>query len=157
MIKAIPEDYHSVTPRFMFKDARKAIEFYKLAFGAQERFVMPGPVGKEIMHAELRIGNSIIMMGDESPQHACKSAETAGGSPVSFYLYLENADEAFKTALEAGAEARMPVEDMFWGDRAGTVQEPFGYTWMLATHIKDLTPEEIQQGAEAEFAKTTKK
>ncbi len=106
MTKAIPEGYHSVTPIFVFKDARKAIEFYKRAFGAQERFAMPGPDGKGVMHAELRIGNSIIMMGEESPQHACKSAETAGGSPVSFFLYLENVDEAFRTALEAGAEAR---------------------------------------------------
>ena len=157
MTKAIPEGYHTVTPIFVFKDVRKAIEFYRRAFGAQELFAMPGPDGKGVMHAEIRIGSSIIMMGDESPQHACKSAETAGGSPVSFYLYLENVDEAFKTALEAGAEARMPVEDMFWGDRVGTVQDPFGYTWMLATHVKDLTPEEIQQGAEAAFAQMAKK
>ena len=152
MTQAIPEGFHTVTPMFMFKDTRKAIEFYKRAFGAEERFAMPGPDGTGVMHAELRIGSSIIMMGDENPQQACKSAETVGGSPVSFYLYLENADEAFRTALEAGAETRMPVQDMFWGDRAGTVQDPFGYSWTLATHIKDLTPEEIRQGAEAFFA-----
>ena len=153
MTKAIQEGFHTVTPMFMFKDARKAIEFYKQAFGAQERFAMPGPDGKGVMHAELRIGSSIIMMGEENPQEHCKSAETIGGSPVSFYLYLENVDEAFRIALKAGAESRMPVEDMFWGDRAGTVLDPFGYSWTLATHIKDLTPEEIQQGAEAFFAR----
>ena len=152
MTQAIPEGFHTVTPMFMFKDTRKAIEFYKRAFGAEERFAMPGPDGTGVMHAELRIGSSIIMMGDENPQQACKSAETVGGSPVSFYLYLGNADEAFRTALEAGAETRMPVQDMFWGDRAGTVQDPFGYSWTLATHIKDLTPAEIRQGAEAFFA-----
>jgi len=157
MTKAIPEEFHTVTPMFMFKDARKAIEFYKRAFGAQELFAMPGPDGKGVMHAELRIGSSIIMMGEENPQEHCKSAETIGGSPVSFYLYLENVDEAFRIALEAGAEVRMPVEDMFWGDRAGTVQDPFGYSWTLATHIKDLTPEEIQQGAHAFFARMAQK
>ncbi len=157
MTKAIPEGYHSVTPYFVFKDARKAIGFYKRAFGAQERFAMPGPDGKGGMHAEVRIGNSIIMMGDENPQQSCKSAETIGGSPVSFYLYLENVDEAFRIALEAGAEARMPVQDMFWGDRVGTVQDPFGYSWSLATHIKDLTPQEIQQGAQAAFVRMTGK
>ena len=101
MIKAIPEDYHSVTPMFMFKDAHKAVEFYKLAFGAQERFVMPGPAGKEIMHAEL--GNSIIMMEEKFQQHPGKSAETSGSSPVSFYLYVENVDEAFRIGLDVSA------------------------------------------------------
>jgi len=141
----------------MFKDARKAIEFYKRAFGAVELVTMPGPDGKGVMHAEVRIGDSIIMIGDENPQEACKSAETMGGSPVSFYIYVENADAAFRRAIEAGAESRMPVEDMFWGDRAGTVQDPFGYSWMLATHIKDLTMPEIQQGAQAFFSKMAKK
>ena len=157
MIKAIPEGYHSVTPMLVFKDARKAIEFYKKAFGAQERFVLPGPDGKGVMHAEVQIGSSIIMMGEENPQYPCKSAETMGGSPVSFYIYLENVDEAFKIALAAGAELRMPVADMFWGDRMGTVQDPFGYTWSLASHTKDLTPEEIQEGAKAFFAKMAEK
>jgi PhnB protein len=157
MTKAIPEGYHSVTPMFMFKDTRKAIEFYKRAFGAEEHYAMPGPDGKGVMHAEVRIGNSIIMMGDENPQQPCKSAETIGGSPVSFYLYVENVDSAFRRVIEAGAESRMPVQDMFWGDRAGTVQDPFGYSWTLATHIKDLTMEEIRQGAQAAFAEMERK
>jgi len=153
MTKAIPEGFQSVTPMLVFSDARKAIEFYKQAFGAMERYAMPGPDGKGVMHAELLIGDSIIMMGEENPNEPCKSAETAGGSPVSFYIYLENADEAFRRALEAGAESRMPVQDMFWGDRVGTVQDPFGYSWSLATHTKDLTSQEIQEGAQAFFAK----
>lgn len=152
MDKWIAEGFHSVTPMLLFKDARKAIDFYRQAFGAEEISVMPGPDGRGVMHAEIRIGNSIIMMGEENPQEACKSAETLGGSPISLYVYLENVDEAFARALGAGAETRMAVMDMFWGDRAGTVQDPFGYTWMLATHTKDLTPEEIQKGAEAFFA-----
>ena len=157
MTKAIPEGFHTVTPMFVFRDVRKAIQFYRRAFGAEELFVMPGSDGKGVMHAEVRIGNSIIMMGEENPQEPCKSAETIGGSPVSFYIYLENVDEAFRTALAAGAEARMPVQDMFWGDRAGTVQDPFGHDWTLASHIKDLTPQEIQQGAQAAFAQMAKK
>jgi PhnB protein len=152
MTKAIPEGFHSVTPMFMFKDALKAIEFYKKAFGAIERFAMPGPDGKGIMHAELLIGDSIIMMGEENPNHPCKSAETTGASPISLYIYLENVDEAFERALQAGAESRMPVQDMFWGDRVGTVQDPFGYSWSLATHKKDLSEQELLEGAKAAFA-----
>lgn len=157
MTKAIPEGYHSITPNFVFKDARKAMEFYKQAFGAQERYTMPGPDGRGVMHAELLIGTSIVMLGEESPQQGCKSANTLGGSPVSFYLYVENVDQAFRRALEAGAASRMPVQEMFWGDRAGTVQDPFGYSWTLASHTRDLTPQEIQQGAQAFFAQMEKK
>lgn len=157
MTKAIPEGFHTVTPMFMFKDTRKAMEFYARAFNAQELFAMPGLDNKGVMHAELRIGDSIIMMGDEHPQEPCKSAETMGGSPISFYVYVENVDAAFARAIEAGAEARMPVQDMFWGDRVGTVQDPFGYSWMLATHVKDLTTQEIAEGARAAFAQMAKK
>ena len=157
MIKAIPEGYQSLTPMFIFKDAGKAIDFYNRAFGAEVRFVMPGPDGKGVMHAEVRIGTSIIMMGEENSDCPNKSAETTGGSPVSFYIYLENVDEAFKRAVEAGSRIQMPVEDMFWGDRMGTVLDPFGYSWSLASHTKDLTPEEIQKGAQAMFAKMAKK
>lgn len=157
MTKVIPEGFHSVTPMFMFKDARKAIEFYKRAFGAKERSTMPGLDGKGVMHAELLIGNSVIMMGEESPNELCKSAETMGGSPVSFYIYVEKVDEAFRRAMEAGATTRMPVQDMFWGDRVGTVQDPFGYSWSLATHTKDLTPQELQEGAKAWFAQMARK
>ena len=150
MIKAIPDGYNSVTPILVFRDASKR------AFGAEVRFSLPGPDGKGVMHAELRIGTSIIMLGDENPDQSCKSAETLGSSPVTFYLYLENVDNAFIVAVNAGAENRMPVEDMFWGDRVGIVKDPYGYSWMLATRIKDLTAQEIQQGAQSACAKTKK-
>ncbi|MGA2192845.1 MAG: VOC family protein [Nitrospirota bacterium] len=153
MIKAIPEGFHSATPMLMFKDARKAIDFYKKAFGAIERYAMPGPGGKGVMHAEILIGDSIFMLGDENPQMHGVSAETMGASPVSFYIYLEDVDEAFTKALKAGAQSRMPVQDMFWGDRAGTVQDPFGYSWSLATHKKDLTAKELEEAAKAAFTK----
>jgi PhnB protein len=159
MAKSIPDGYHSVTPMFVFKDVRKAIDFYKKAFGATEKFVMPGPNGKGVMHAELKIGDSIIMMGEESTstQHQCKSAESFGGSPISVYLYVKDADAAFKKAIEAGATSKMPVQEMFWGDRMGAVSDPFGYSWSLATHTKDLSPKEIEEGAKAAFAQKTAK
>lgn len=157
MTKPIPEGFTTVTPYLVFKDCRKAIEFYKQAFGAQELFAMPGPEGKGIMHAELKIGNSIIMLGDEQPDMSCRSAETLGGSPVTFYLYVDNVDQAFRRALEAGAKSLMAVEDMFWGDRTGNVEDSFGHHWTLATHIKDLTPQEMQQGAQEAFAKMARK
>lgn len=153
MTKAIPEGFHSATPMLMFKDARKAIEFYKQAFGATERYAMPGPGGKGIMHAEIQIGDSIIMIGEENPYMPAKSAETIGGSPVSFYIYLEKVDEAFDKALKAGAESRMPVQDAFWGDRVGAVQDPFGYSWSLATHVKDMTQKEMEEAAKEAFGK----
>lgn len=157
MALAIPEGYRTVTPMFIFKDARKAIDFYRRAFGAVERFVMPGPGGHGVMHAEIAIGNSLMMMGEEHPQQPCQSAESAGGSPVNFYLYLENVDEAVATAVAAGATLTMPVDDMFWGDRVGTVRDPFGYSWSLASRTRELTPEEIQRGAEAALAQMTAK
>jgi PhnB protein len=153
MPKAKPEGYHSMTPFLMFKDARKAIDFYKKALGAVERYAMPGTDGKGVMHAEIQIGDSIFMMGEECEQMPGKSAESLGGSPVSFYIYLENVDEAFKKATQAGAQTKMPVDNMFWGDRVGTVQDPFGYSWSLATHVKDLSPKEIEEAAKAAFKK----
>ena len=143
MAKAIAQGFHSVTPMIVFKDVRKAIEFYKRALGAVERFVMPGPDDKGVMHAEILIGNSIIMMSEENPQNPCKSAETAGGSPVNFYIYTEAVDEAFKKAVEAGAEVKMPVQDMFWGDRVATFKDPEGYTWMFATNVADFDPSKM--------------
>ncbi|WP_136525994.1 VOC family protein [Geomonas ferrireducens] len=154
MLKPIPEGFHSVTPMFMFRECRKAIDFYKNAFGAIERYAMPTPDGRGIMHAELLVGDSILMMGDEQPQ--CKSAESMGASPISFYLYVDNVDAAFRRAVEAGATVQMEVQEMFWGDRAGSLRDPFGYSWMLATHTRDLAPEEIRAGAEAAFAEASK-
>jgi uncharacterized protein YndB with AHSA1/START domain/uncharacterized glyoxalase superfamily protein PhnB len=152
MTQPIPEGYQSITPMCVFKDARQAIAFYKAAFGAEERFVMPGPDGVGVMHAEIKIGTSLIMLGEESPQESCKSAESLGASPINFYLYLENVDAAYARALAAGALPSMPVAEMFWGDRIGAVKDPFGYTWTLATHVKDPTMEEIEEGARAAMA-----
>ncbi|MDZ4184794.1 MAG: SRPBCC domain-containing protein [Desulfuromonadales bacterium] len=152
MIKPIPKGYQSITPMCVFKDARQAINFYKAAFGAEERFVMPGPDGVGVMHAEIKIGTSLVMLGEECPQG--KSAESLGGSPISFYLYLDDVDAAVAKAIAAGAVASMPVAEMFWGDRIGSVKDPFGYTWTLATHVKDPTMEEIEEGARAAMAAT---
>lgn len=155
MTQAIPTGYHSLTPSFTFKDSKKAIEFYKKAFDAKILDLFPNLNGHGIMHATLQIGDSILMMGDEN--QGCKSAETVGNSPMSLYLYVSNADAAFKQAVAAGATVAMPVMDMFWGDRVGSVKDPFGYSWTIATHTKDLTQDEIKKGAEAFFAQMAKK
>jgi PhnB protein len=149
MTSGRPEGYHSVTPALTLRDARKALDFYKEALGAEERYAMPGPDGKGIMHAEMRIGDSVIMLGEEHP--GTKSAETAGGSPVGFYVYVDDVDASYDRAVAAGAKAQMPVQEMFWGDRMGMVQDPFGYNWMIARRTRDLSPEEIQAGAKAAF------
>lgn len=152
MTKPVPEGFHTVTPVFVFKDSRKAIDFYKKAFGATEHNVMPCPDGQGIMHAEVKVGDSTIMVGDENPERECRSAESLGGSPISLYLYVKDVDTAFRRALAAGGVSKMPVQDMFWGDRVGSIKDPFGYSWSLATHVADLSPEEIARGAEAAFA-----
>jgi PhnB protein len=158
MAQSIPAGYHSVTPSFMFKDSQKAIDFYKQAFNAKVLDVFPNLTGKGIMHATLQIGDSIIMLGDEMPGgKASPSAETMGGSPITLFFYVPNADAAFKQAIAAGAIEQMPVADMFWGDRAGSLRDPFGYSWMIATHTQDLTKDQIRKGAEAFFASMAKK
>jgi PhnB protein len=148
-VKAIPDGYGTVTPSITFVDGAKAIEFYKRALGAKERGIARGPDGK-IMHAEIQIGNSIIMLNDEIMK--TRSSESIGGSPVSFYVYVEDVDAAFKKAVSEGGKATMPVMDMFWGDRMGHFTDPFGYSWTLATHVKDVTPEEMKKGQD-EFMK----
>ena len=159
MAKAIPEGYYAVAPSFTFKDSKKAIEFYKKAFGAKVLDLFPNPAGRGIMHATIQIGNSIIMMGDENPggENCPKSAETLGNSPIGLYVYVTDADATFKQAAAAGAVAAMPMADMFWGDRAGNIKDPFGYSWMIATHKQDLTEGEIKKGADAFFAQMAKK
>ncbi len=109
------------------------------------------------MHATIQISDSILMMGDENLEQSCKSAETLGGSPISLFIYVPNADAAFKQAVAAGGTAAMPVADMFWGDRAGSIKDPFGYSWMIATHTQDLTQKQIRKGAESFFAQMAKK
>jgi uncharacterized glyoxalase superfamily protein PhnB len=155
-VKPIPEGFHAVTPSLTLKNSLKAIEFYKTAFGAKVLGVFPAPDGRSTMHAAIKIGDSILMMGDEMPNQKCMSAESLGSSPISLYVYVPNVDEAFKQAVAAGASVTMPVADMFWGDRCGSLKDPFGYSWMIATHIRDLTQEEIQQGAQSFFANAGK-
>ena len=150
--QAVPEGYHSVTPSIVVAGAEKAIEFYKKALGAEELMRFPGPDGT-IMHAEIRIGDSVVMLGDEMPdQGGGKSPKSYGGTPVSFFLYGENVDAAWKRAVDAGAKPIMPVADQFWGDRMGCLEDPFGHRWWLAQHMQDLTPEEIQKAAESFFS-----
>jgi PhnB protein len=154
--KSIPEGYSTATPSLTMKDSVKAIEFYKKALGAEVIDHMLSPDGNRTMHATIRIGNSILMMGDEMGDPSCRSAESMGGSPISLYLYVPNADESFKRAISAGATETMPVTEMFWGDRAGGLKDPFGYHWMIATHTRNLSKDEIQKGAKAFFEQMKK-
>jgi uncharacterized glyoxalase superfamily protein PhnB len=149
--QAIPKGYHTVTPSLMVAGAAKAIEFYKKALGAQEVMRFEGPDGK-IMHAELRIGDSVVMLGDEMPEQGARGPKSIGGTPVSFFIFTEYVDAAWKRAVDAGAKPIMPLIDQFWGDRAGSLEDPFGHHWWLAQHIQDLTPEEIRKNADAFFA-----
>ena len=157
-MNSIPEGFHSVTPSLTLKNCQKALEFYKKAFNAKVLDVFASLDGKGTMHATMQIGNSILMMGDEMPgaENCAKSAETLGDSPISLFIYVPDADATFKQAVAAGGTATMPVADMFWGDRCGSLKDPFGYSWMIAAHKKDLTNDEIQKGAEAFFAKAGK-
>jgi PhnB protein len=149
--QAIPKGYHTVTPSLFVVGAAKAIEFYKKALGAEELMRFPGPDGA-IMHAEIKIGDSIIMLADEMPEQGGRSPKSIGGTPVSFFVYRENVDAEWKRALDAGAKVLVPLADQFWGDRTGCLEDPFGHQWWLAQHLQDLTPEEIQRNAEAFFA-----
>ena len=150
--KPVPAGYHTVTPTLTVRDVEKAIGFYKRAFGAEELMRFLGQDEKSIMHAEIRIGNSIIMLGEEHPEMGCRGPQSLGGTPVGLYLYLEDADHVFTRAVSAGAKADMPVADMFWGDRCGQLTDPFGHKWNLATHKEDLTAEEMRKRAGAFFA-----
>lgn len=141
-VKPIPDGYHTVTPHLAVRDAAKAIEFYAKAFGAEELFRMPGP-GGVVMHAEVRIGDSIVMLGEEAPEMGASSPQTIGGSPVSLLVYVKDVDASFARAGEAGCTPQMPPTDMFWGDRYGKLKDPFGHNWALATHKEDVSPEEM--------------
>ena len=145
-VKPIPDGYHTLTPYMTVRDAARAIEFYKQAFGAKERGVMNGPDGK-IMHAELVIGDSIFMLADEFPQFGSMSPLSTGGSGMGLHIYVEEVDAAFDRAVKAGATVEMPVSDMFWGDRYGKLADPFGHKWSIATHKADLSAEEMAEGA----------
>jgi uncharacterized glyoxalase superfamily protein PhnB len=152
--KSPPTGYHSITPALVVRDAPKAIDFYKEAFGAQEITRMPGPDGK-IMHAEIKIGDSVIMLGEENADWGNLSPLSTKGNPGSLHIYVDDADAVYDKALRAGAKVKMPLEDAFWGDRYGKVTDPFGHEWGIATRIKDLTPEQMQKAGEewmAQFA-----
>lgn len=149
----LPAGYHTVTPAIIVRDAAAAIDFYQRAFGAQELNRMAGPDGK-IMHAEIRIGDSLIMLGEENEQWGTKSPLLTNGNPGSLHIYVDDADASFKRALEAGATVRYPLEDAFWGDRYGKVTDPFGHEWGIATRVKDLTDAEMQRAAEEWMAKS---
>jgi PhnB protein len=145
--KPVPEGYHTATPYLIAADASGAIEFYKRAFGATEIMRIAGPDGR-IGHAEVTIGDSRIMLSDEFPDMGARGPKTLGGSPVSIYLYVEDVDALTGRAIAAGAKAVRAVEDKFYGDRSGTLEDPFGHTWHVATHKEDLSAEEVRRRAE---------
>ena len=157
MPSGVREGYQTVTAALTVRNGAEAIEFYKKAFGAEEIMRVPGPDGKSLMHAEIRVGNSRIMLGDESPAMGCLAPVTLGGPGGSLYVYVPDVDAAFKRAVAAGAKALMPVTDMFYGDRFGQVEDPSGHRWELATHVEDVAPEEMMRRQREFFASMAKK
>ncbi len=146
-VKAIPEGYHSITPYLVCKGAAKAIDYYTKVFGAQETVRMPGPEGR-IMHAEIKIGDSMVMLSDENPERGAV-APSGKGRSQSLMLYTENVDSLFKRAIDFGAKSIQEPTDMFWGDRMGNLEDPFGHQWAIATHKEDVTPEEMEKRMQA--------
>ena len=149
--KSIPEGYNSVTPVLAVDDANAAIEFWQRAFGAAERSRMLGPDGK-VAHAEIEIGDSVIMTSDQYPQSSTKPPKEVGAPTSAVFLYVEDVDSVVQDAVDAGAEITMPVEDMFWGDRFGQVRDPFGHVWQIATHVEDVEPAEMEKRAQEAMA-----
>jgi uncharacterized glyoxalase superfamily protein PhnB len=149
-VKPIPDGYQTLTPHIVVSDAAKAIDFYKKAFGAEEIARAGGPGGK-IMHAVVRIGNSLLMLNDEFPDMGAKSPKAFGGTAVTLHVYVEDADKIWQRAVAAGATVHMPIADMFWGDRYGVVVDPFGHHWSIATHKEDVPEQEMMKRAAAAF------
>jgi len=147
-VKPIPDNYHRVTPYLVVDGAAKAIDFYKKVFGATELMRMPAP-GDKIGHAEIKIGDSIVMLADAVAEMGHKSPKTLGGSPISLLIYVENADSTVSGAVAAGAKLNRPVENQFYGDRMGGITDPFGHQWYVATHVEDVSPEEMKRRMEA--------
>jgi PhnB protein len=143
-VQPVPEGYHTVTPYLAVDDATAAIDFYQRAFGAKERGRMAGPDGT-IGHAELEIGDSLVMLADPFPQFTARPPKELGGTSVGVFVYVENVDELFQQAVDAGATPTMEPDDMFWGDRFGSVLDPFGHSWQIATHVEDVSPEEMEK------------
>jgi PhnB protein len=143
-VKPVPEGYHTVTPYLAVENASAAIDFYRRAFGAKERARISGP-GDTIMHAELEVGDSLVMLSDPFPQASTTPPKELGGTSASVFMYVEDIDAVYRQAIDAGATSLMEPDDMFWGDRFGSVQDPFGHSWTIATHIEDLEPEEMRR------------
>jgi PhnB protein len=152
-VKPIPEGYHSLTPYLIIDGAAKALDFYTRVFGARERMRMPSPGGK-VGHAEISIGDSLIMLADEHPEMGARGPRSFGGSPVSLMLYVADVDATVKTAVAAGARLVRPVEDKFYGDRSGTIEDPFGHQWHVSTHVEDVPPDEMERRAAAAMGKS---
>ena len=155
-VKPVPDGYHTLTPFLTVRDAARAIEFYKQAFGAEERGAAKDPTGK-IMHAELKIGDSIIMLSDEYPEFGSVSPLSIGGSAMGLHIYLDGVDAAFDRAVKAGAKVDMPVMDQFWGDRYGRLTDPFGHKWSIGTHVRDMSQDEMKRGMDEAFARAAEK
>ncbi len=154
-VKPIPEGYHSVTPYLIVRGASEALEFYKRAFGAQEVMRMEAPGGK-IGHAEIKIGDSHVMLADEFPEMDCRGPQTIGGTPVMLMVYVPDVDAQAKQAVAAGAKVKKPVENQFYGDRMGTFEDPFGHIWHLSTHVEDVPIDELKKRAAAAMAQMQK-
>jgi PhnB protein len=150
-VKPVPDGYHTVTPYLTLDDAAAAIDYYKRAFGAKERVRMDTPDGK-VGHAELEIGDSLVMVSDEFPQGSTRSPKELGGTTAGAFLYVEDVDAVVKRAVDAGATVTMEVADQFWGDRFGSITDPFGHSWSIATHVEDVTPEQIAERAKEAMA-----
>jgi len=148
MVNPIPEGMTAVTPHLVCAGAGAAIDFYKKAFGATEEARLPGPDGK-LMHGMIRIGGAAIMLVDENPQHGMLGPKALKGSPVTIHLYVKDVDAFVDKAVKAGATLKMPVQDMFWGDRYGHLEDPFGHSWSVATHMREVTPDEMKQAMKA--------
>ena len=153
-VKPIPDGHHTVAPYLAIKNAVSALEFYKKAFGATETYKLIVPDGR-LGHAEIRLGDSLIMLSDEFAEFGGKAPESLGGSPVSIHLYVEDVDAFVKRAVAAGARERKPVADQFYGDRSGQLEDPYGHLWWVATHKEDVAPEEMQKRVQAMFARAT--
>lgn len=153
IVPPIPPGFHSVNVYLIVPDAAQAIDFYRRAFGATERYRLPGPGGRGIGHAEIQLGDTIIMLADETEWSLVKSPTTVKGNTIALCVYVPNVDAVFQQAVAAGATVTRPVADQFYGDRTGTVTDPFGYPWTLMTHQEDVTPAEMQRRVEAEYAK----
>jgi PhnB protein len=146
-VQPVPEGYHTVTPYLAVDNAAEAIDFYRRAFGAKERARIAGP-GDSVMHAELEVGDSLVMLSDPFPQASTTPPKELGGTSASVFMYVEDIDAVYRQAIDAGATSLMEPDDMFWGDRFGSVQDPFGHSWTIATHIEDLEPEEMRRRSE---------